>query len=211
MIGRLLGAAALTFALLPAAGAPASAGSCSPTKPPLDAASKQVARGDMLWVSRDGSVGITTPAGTGVVQVPNAGPMPLQAMLIDAQRNGQQQLIVSNGRGAHLYLVNGCDITTVVDQQGNPFVFDLQNLRGTGTGIGCSDFGDGRHLVALQAQVGPTGWTVRRTEIVLDGATAKLGRSDIVAAPSQQDPTVTAAQSITCGEQTITKDGVQQP
>lgn len=211
MIARLLAAAALAFALTPAAVAPASPGSCSPTKPPLDAASKQVARGDMLWVGRDGSVGITTPAGTGVVQVPNAGPMPLQAMLIDAQQNGQQQLIVSSGRDAHLYLVNGCDITTVVDQQGNPFVFDLQNLRGAGTGIGCSDFGDGRRLVALQAQVGDAGWTVRRTEIVLAGATATLGRSDTVAAPSQQDPAVTAAQSITCGEQAITKDGVQQP
>ena len=212
MIARLLAATALALAAVSGvATAPASAGPCSPIKPPLDAASKQVARGDMLWVSRDGSVGITTPAGTGVVQVPNAGPMPLQAFLVDAQQNGQQQLIVSNGRGAHLYLVNGCDITTVVDQQGNPFVFDLENLRGAGTGIGCADLGDGRHLVGLQAQVGDSGWTVRRTEIVLEGAIATLGRSDTVAASSQQDPAVTAAQSITCGDQTIAKDGVQQP
>lgn len=212
MIARRLLATALTFALAPAvASTPASAASCSPTKPPLDAASKQVAGGNMLWIGRDGSVGITTPAGTGVVQVPNAGPLPLQAMLVDAQQNGQQQLIVSNGRGAHLYLVNGCDITTVVDQEGKPFVFDLENLRGTGTGIGCAEIGDGRHLVGLQAQAGDSGWTVRRTEIVLNGATATLGRSDTVAAPSQQDPVVTAAQSITCGDQTIAEDGVQQP
>jgi hypothetical protein len=212
MITRLLRAAALALTVAPAVtAAPASAGPCSETKPPLDATSKQVGRGDMLWVGGDGSVGITTPAGTGVVQVANAGPLPLQALLIDAQQNGQQQLIVSNGRGAHLYLVSGCNITTVVDQQGNPFVFDLENLRGAGTGIGCSDLGDGRHLVGLQAQVGDSGWTVRRTEIVLDGATATLGRSDTVAASSAQDPAVTAAQTITCGDQTITKDGVQQP
>ncbi|MFZ0833915.1 MAG: hypothetical protein WAM92_12690, partial [Mycobacterium sp.] len=154
MIGRLFLAAALAMALAPAfATAPASAGPCSLAKPPLDAASKQVGHGDMLWVGRDGSVGITTPAGTGVVQVPNAGPMPLQAFLVDAQQDGQQQLIVSTGRGAHLYLVNGCDITTAVDAQGNPFVFDLENLRGAGTGIGCADLGGGRHLVGLQAQV----------------------------------------------------------
>jgi len=212
MIARLLLATALTFALAPAvATAPVSAGPCGQTKPPLDAASKQVGHGNMLWVGRDGSVGITTPAGTGVVQVPNAGPLPLQAMLVDAQLNGQQQLIVSNGRGAHLYLVNGCDITAVVDAQGNPFVFDLQNLRGAGTGIGCADLGGGRHLVGLQAQAGDGGWTVRRTEIVLDGVTATPGRSDTVSASSAQDPAVTAAQSITCGDQTIAKDGVQQP
>jgi hypothetical protein len=165
----------------------------------------------MLWISRTGSVGVTIPGGTGVVQVDNAGPMPLQALLVDAQQDGQRQLIVSNGRGAHLYQVSGCDITPVIDQQGQPFVFDLENLRGAGTGVGCIDMGQGRHLVALQAVLGPTGWTVRRTQIDFDGATAKLGRSDTVPAASAQDPAVTQAQTITCGDQTITNDGVQQP
>src|SRR6202035_2634329 len=143
---------------------PASATTCSATKPPLDAASKQIDRGDMLWVSHTGSVGITTPAGTGVVQVDNAGPLPLQALLVDAEQNAMRQLIVSNGRGAHVYLVSGCDITTVIDPQGAPFLFDLQNLRGNGTGIGCMDLGAGPHLAGLQATLGPTGWTVRRTQ-----------------------------------------------
>jgi hypothetical protein len=212
MLTRLLLGAALALAAVQALfSAPASADVCSQTRPPLDAASRQVGHGDMLWVSHTGSVGITVPAGTGVVQVSNAGPLPLQALLIDAQQNGQRQLIVSNGRGAHLYLVSGCDITPAIDQQGDPFVFDLENLRGTGTGIGCADMGDGRHLVGLQAVLGPTGWTVRRTQIDFDGATAKLGRSDTVAAASAQDPAVTDAQTISCGDQTITKDGVQQP
>jgi hypothetical protein len=212
MLTRVLLGAALAMAVAPAFPvAPASADVCSQTRPPLDAASKQVGRGDMLWISRTGSVGITIPAGTGVVQVDNAGPLPLQALLIDAQQNGQRQLIVSNGRGAHLYLVSGCDIASVIDQQGQPFVFDLENLRGSGTGVGCADLGDGRHLVSLQATLGPTGWTVRRTQIDFDGATAKPGRSDTVAAASAQDPSVTDAQTITCGDQTITKDGVQQP
>lgn len=216
MLTRLLpgfiGVTALAMAVLPAfPSAPASAEVCSQTKPPLDAASKQVGHGDMLWISHTGEVGVTIPAGTGMVHVDNAGPMPLQAMLVDAQQNGQRQLIVSNGRGAHLYQVSGCDITPVVDQQGEPFLFDMQNLRGTGTGVGCSDLGDGRHLVALQATLGPTGWTVRRTQIDFDGATAKPGRTDTVAAASAQDPAVTNAQTITCGDQTIAKDGVQQP
>jgi hypothetical protein len=189
----------------------ASADNCSQTKPPLDAASKQVDRGDMLWVSHTGAVGVTTPAGTGVVQVDNAGPIPLQALLIDAEQNAMRQLIVSNGRGAHLYLVSGCDITTVIDPQGAPFLFDLENLRGNGTGIGCLDIGAGPHLVGLQATLGPTGWTVRRTQIDFAGATATPGRSDTVPAASAQDPAVTQAQTISCRELTITKDGVQQP
>src|ERR1700741_2523751 len=132
LTGLLLGAA-LAPAAVQALPTPASADVCSQTRPPLDAASKQVGRADMLWVSRTGSVGVTIPAGTGVIQVANAGPQPLQALLIDAQQNGQRQLIVSNGRGAHLYLVSGCDITSVLDQQGQPFVFDQENLQGTGT------------------------------------------------------------------------------
>ena len=71
--------------------------------------------------------------------------------------------------------------------------------------------GDGRRLVALQALPGDTGWTVRRTEITFDGATATFGRSDVVAAASAQDPAVASAQTITCGNQSITTDGVQQP
>ena len=155
MSTRLLLGIALVVSAQVFTAAPAGADSCSQTKPPLDAASKQVDRGDMLWVSKTGMVGITTPAGTGVVQVDNAGPMPLQAMLIDAEQNAQRQLIVSNGRGAHLYQVNGCNITTVIDPQGAPFVFDQENLRGSGTGVGCLDLGDGPHLVGLQAHVGP--------------------------------------------------------
>lgn len=212
MLTRLLLGIALTVAFLPAVAAPhASADSCSQTKPPLDAASKQVDRGDMLWVSHTGAVGLTTPAGTGVVQVDNAGPMPLQALLIDAEQNAMRQLIVSNGRGAHLYLVSGCNITSVIDPLGAPFLFDLENLRGNGTGVGCMDLGAGPHLVGLQATLGLTGWTVRRTEIDFAGATATPGRSDTVPASSAQDPAVTQAQTISCRDLTITKDGVQQP
>jgi hypothetical protein len=209
---RLLLGFAVAVALTPALTAgPASADNCSQTKPPLDAASKQVAHGNMLWVSRTGSVGVTAPAGTGVVQIPNAGPQPVQAMLIDAQGDGQQQLVVSNGRAAYLYVVSGCELTPVVDKQGQPFVFDLQNLAGNGTGIACLDLGAGRRLVALQAlQNGPI-WTVRRTEIDLDRTTATPGRSDTVPAISQTDPTVASALTISCGDLTMSKDGVQQP
>lgn len=203
---------------------------CSPGGPPAGAASRPF-DGGIVWVSPaassdsssglvprpalspDGAglVGVTTAEGTGSVQVPSASPMPLQALVIDAEGNGDRQLIVSNGRVAHLYVLPGCQIATAVDAQGEPFLFDLENLRGNGTGIGCSDLGDGRHLVGLQALPDADGYVVRRTEIDLAGTTATIGRSDTVTGASQQDPAVASALTISCGELTMNQDGVQQP
>jgi hypothetical protein len=181
---------------------------------------------DTLWVGkyRDGDgrstrvVGITTASGANSdVQIASASPIPLTALAIDAQNDGGNQIIASDGRSARLYTFAECRLQAVVDGDGAPFVFDLQNLRGHGTGVGCSDLGPpsiGRHLVGLQALQSPpdTGqWTVRRTEIDLYGTLAKIGQSDTVAATSAQDPAVTSAQTISCGDLTISKDGVQQP
>ncbi len=183
---------------------------CTEDGPPPGSASKPY-DGGTVWISPDGLVGVTTAAGNGRIRVPGASPMPLQAMVIDAQANGQRQLIVSNGRVAHLFALDGCKIDTVYNGQGDPFLFDLQNLRGNGTGVGCSDLGDGPHLVGLQALPDGSGYTVRRTEIDLDGSIATIGRSDTVAGTSQQDPVVAWARTISCGERTMTQDGVQQP
>lgn len=167
--------------------------------------------GGTVWISPDGLVGVTTAGGSGRVRVPNASPMPLQALVIDAEGNGARQLIVSNGRVAHLFVLAGCKISAAYNGQGEPFTFDLENLRGNGTGVGCSDLGDGRRLVGLQALPDGAGYTVRRTEINLDGFTATIGASDTVTGTSQQDPVVASAMTISCGDQTIAKDGVQQP
>ncbi len=206
-----------------------AAGGCAPTgtTPPADMAQRKVSdldwdgRPDTLWVGEirednaqiDRVVGITTASGaTSQVKVNSASPIPLSALAIDAQQDGQHQIIVSDGRSAHLYVFAGCRIQTAADNQGAPFLFDLQNLRDQGTGVGCSDLGPpsaGRHLVGLQST--NTGqWTVRRTEIDLNGTLATIGESDTVAATSAQDPAVTSAQTISCGNLTITKDGVQQ-
>ncbi len=217
MIARLLTAAAVAAATLglataaPAVLPAAAADGCAPGRPPLDADSTPVDNGDMLWVSRDGVVGVTSPGGTGSVRVPNAGPQPLRALMFDAENNGQWQLIVSNGRVAHLFAVTGCEIAPVIGPDGKPFLFDLQNLRGNGTGVGCIDFGDGRVLVGLQALPQRNRWVVHRTEIDVDGTAATIGRSDTVTADSDQDPAVTSAQTITCGQRTMNQDGVRQP
>ena len=176
---------------------------CNEGGPPEGAATRAF-DGGTVWVSPNGLVGVTTAGGTGSLRVPSASPMPMQALVVDAQGDGQKQLIVSDGRAAHLYLLEGCRINQVFDRQGSPFVFDLQNLRGNGTGVGCEDLGDGRHLVALQALPGPDGAAMRRTEITIIESNAALGRSDTV-------PATPAASAITCGAQTMADDGVQQP
>jgi hypothetical protein len=212
------------------AGRSFAASGCAPggTPPPAGAAQRKVndldwdGQPDTLWVGqfRDGSgrtnrvVGVTTASGANSdVQVVSASPIPLAALAIDAQQDGQHQIIVSDGRGAHLFVFADCRIQTVADNQGAPFLFDLQNLRDHGTGVGCGDLGPpsaGRRLVGLQA-FNDGQWTVRRTEIDLNGTLATIGPSDTVTATSAEDPAVVSARTISCGELTIGKDGVQQP
>ncbi len=211
-----------------------AAAGCPPggTPPPAVAAQRQVANLDggdgpsTLWVgqSPDGPpsqghvsriVGVTTASGANSdVRILSASPIPLTALAIDAQDDGGNQIIVSDGRSARLYTFAECRLQAVVDREAAPFVFDLQNLRDHGTGVGCSDLGPpaaGRRLVGLQALQTNGQWTVRRTEIDVNGTLATIGRSDTVTATSAQDPAVTSAQTISCGDLTISKDGVQQP
>jgi hypothetical protein len=207
-----------------------AAGGCAPsgTPPPAGVAQREVddldwdGRPDTLWVGQsrdvngrtDRVVGVTTASGDNAqVEVTSASPIPLSALAVDAQQDGQHQIIVSDGRSAQLYVFANCRIQTVADNQGAPFLFDLQNLRDHGTGVGCADLGPsspGRHLVGLQALNNGL-WTVRRTEIDLNGTLATIGPSDTVTAASAQDPAVSSAQTISCGDLTLAKDGVQQP
>ncbi len=206
---RVLVAAMLGVALFNCAPAQADPFCLEDPTPP--GAATRPYDGGTVWITADGLVGVTTDGGSGRVRVPSASPMPLQAMVIDAEGNGEQQLIVSNGRVAHLFVLAGCKISAAYDGQGQPFEFDLQNLRGNGTGVGCSDLGDGRRLVGLQALPDGGGYTVRRTEINLDGFIATIGRSDTVPGTSLQDPIVAWAMTISCGDQTMAQNGVQQP
>lgn len=59
------------------------------------------------------------------MQVLSATPLPLAALVIDARDNGTHQLIVSDGRQAHFYVLCECRIKTVADSR-----------------VGCSDLGD---------------------------------------------------------------------
>ncbi|MGE2816112.1 hypothetical protein ACQI5H_13365 [Mycobacterium heidelbergense] len=208
--------AAASFGIAGAPPATADA-QCGPGGPPPGAASKDVSdaygQPATLWIT-DTIVGIATARGYGEAQIHSPSPLQRSALLIDAQQDGNHQIIVDTGREAILYAVSGCAITPVVDQRGEPFRFDRGHRSGNGDGIGCSDLGDGRRLVGLlqllDDQHNPL-LTVRRTEIDLDGATATIGRSDTVTATSVQDPAWSTAGGISCGDLTMQLDGVEAP
>lgn len=212
----LLAIAVASFGIAAAPPAIADAG-CGPGGPPPGAASTDVSavygQPATLWLT-DTDVGIATAQGYGEAKILSASPLQRSALLIDAQQDGNHQIIVDTGREAILYAVSGCTITPVVDQQGASFRFDLGHRRGNGDGIGCSDLGDGRRLVGLlqvrDEQDNPL-MAVRRTEIDLNGATARIGRSDTVPVSSHQDPAWTTAGAISCGDLTMQRDGVRAP
>lgn len=185
--------------------------------PPPDAVSKDVSavygQPATLWLSAT-KVGIQTPQGYSAAAVQSPSPLPRSAMMIDAQQEGAHQVIVDTGREAILYVVSGCTIAPAVDGQGLSFRFDIGHRRDVGDGIGCSDLGDGRHLVQLlqlrDDQRNPL-LVVRRTEIDLNGPLATIGRSDTVTAASEQDPAWTTAAGISCGDLTMAGDGIEAP
>jgi hypothetical protein len=167
----------------------------------------------VLWITNT-IVGIATAQGYGEAEIRSPSPLQRSALLIDAQQDGNHQIIVDTGREAILYTVSGCAITPVVDEQGASFRFDLGHRMGKGDGLGCSDLGDGRHLIGLlqlRDEQDKALLAVRRTEIDLDGATATIGHSDAVIATSDRDSAWTTAGIISCGDLTMQRDGVQAP
>jgi len=222
-IARLMTAVATTAIAVSALGiihAPhaVAEGNCGPDAgPPPKSASKDVSdiygQPATLWLSRY-VVGITTPQGYGSAKIVTASPMIPTAMLVDAQQDGNHQIIVDTGREAILYTLSGCSIKPTVDQQGDEFWFDVGHRHSRGDGVGCSDLGDGRRLVQLlqmRDDLDRPLLTVRRTEVELDGDSVTTGRSDTVTATSEQDPAWTTAAGISCGDLTVARDGVVAP
>jgi hypothetical protein len=218
---KMLGiVSALAMTALGTVTAPTAAAdtACTPGgRPPRDATSKDVSdvygQRATLWVS-DTAVGITTPEGTGQAAIESASPLQRSALLVDAQQDGNHQIIVDTGREAILYVVSGCTIAPAVDEHGDSVRLDIGHRRGLGDGVGCSDLGDGRHLtqlIQLRDDLDNPLMVVRRTEIDMNGSTATTGRSDTVTATSEHDPAWTSASNISCGDLTIARDGVAAP
>lgn len=163
---------------------------------------------DELWLGggQDRTLGVRTASGA-VFSVEFSAGAP-QAATALGQRLGDGSAIVllNTGRSASLYAVIGCELTPTMNEDGEPYIFDL-GFTGYGTGVGCVDLGGGLQLVGLLAESGESGetFTVTRTAIELAdaGSSANNGETETVATGvDPQDPAVVSAQDVSCGDAT---------
>ena len=211
-----------TAALAGAGPAPTPASGCAPTGTgvPADAASKQVidvdgdGRPDTGWLSSDGNTfGITTASGaTFSVPIELAGGGPRKVLVEDTDGHGTIAALASDGRTVELLIVKNCGLFPATNAQGAHYEFDL-GLRGTGTGVGCSQAAGtpGRSLVGLNMHLNPAGQpdSVYRTQIILDGSSARNGAIDTI--PTTNNPSAAqSANTISCGNLTMTHDGITE-
>lgn len=189
---------------------------------PAGAASQQTidvdgdGRLDTTWIATGKGptmVGIVTATGGGS-QIPydSASPIPRRVLVVNADEQGPVEIIVTDGRGASLYAFMDCQIQPVRNVQGQTYEFDLQNLRGMGTGVGCIATSKGRRLVGLQADdrtASKVSWS--STVVELDGLEATNGAkaSGTYALPADQTKAALLSQ-IACGNRTMAADGLTE-
>ncbi|WP_147795948.1 hypothetical protein [Cellulomonas sp. Y8] len=165
---------------------------------------------DQLWIADDGAartVGVSTAAGATLTHpVDLAGPAGATAFALRPDPAEPAMVLVSDNRVADLLVVQDCALVAATDTRGEPWQFD-QGFAGQGTGVGCVDLdGDGAlDLVGLNL----VDDSVTRTLIHVDGTTASAGTSDEVAAGT--DAARETARAITCGDRTLSADGVHEP
>jgi len=165
---------------------------------------------DRLWIADDGgtrTVGVSTAAGATLTHpVDLAGPAGATAFALRPDPAEPALVLVSDNRVADLLVVQDCALVAATDTRGEPWQFD-QGFAGQGTGVGCVDLdGDGTlDLVGLNL----VDDTVTRTLIHVDGTVASAGTSDEVAAGT--DAARETARAITCGDRTLSADGVHEP
>jgi hypothetical protein len=166
---------------------------------------------------RDGSrrVGILTAAGGGAVtDIESASPVGLRLLVANVDQQGPVELLVSDNRTVYLLAFVDCGIVPITNPEGEPYLFDLQNLRGHGTGVGCVATPGGRRLAGLQAHDTATGDTVpwSRTIVELDGTHARNGATTTgTFTRGRDDAAIDLLHTVSCGDLTIERDGIAQP
>lgn len=166
-------------------------------------------RPDTEWLSLDGGLrfGVTTASGATFSYALNTASPASRAGFV-ARLNGNQIIsIADDDRAAYIHVVEDCAFVQPKDPQGVDYTFDMQNLRGNGTGVGCSDGA----LVGYQATSTAAGFTVEQTVVNLgqNGSLATNGATSTVATDAPSDtPLVEAAQTISCGTVTVANGGV---
>ena len=194
---------------------------CAPagTGVPAGATSKQIidvdgdGRPDTGWISGGTNFGITTASGANFsIPMELAGGGPRSVLVENTDGTGTIAALASDGRTVELLLVRNCGLYPAKNPQGQNYEFDL-GFRGTGTGVGCSQVAgtSGRSLVGLNVHLDAAGQPqdVRRTQIIIDGTSARNGATDTVAAAGNP-AAVQSGTQISCGELTMGRDGVTE-
>lgn len=115
--------------------------------------------------------------------------------------------LLTDGRGAYVHVIASCKFVQPKDSKGVPYTFDLQDLRGNGTGVGCVS----GNLVGYLAKGDGSTFTVTQTIVRLsaDGTTASNGATSTIATGIvASDPRVKTAESVTCGDDNVASAGV---
>jgi hypothetical protein len=172
-------------------------------------------RPDTEWIAdqpdSSGGVAFGVRTASGAVfaaTIRSASPVARSVMFADVTGHGEVIALASDGRQVLLYGVSACQIIPEKNLQGQQYAFDL-GFTGFGTGVGCVDAdGDGTtDLVGLKLNSEANGpGTITRTIIELHGANARNGASDTV--PVTRASMADEARSITCGDLTMTANGV---
>ncbi len=194
---------------------------CAPvgTGVPAGATSKQIVdadgdgRPDTGWISGGTNFGITTASGASFsIPMELAGGGPRSVLVENTDGKGTIAALASDGRTVELLLVRNCGLYPAKNPQAQNYEFDL-GFRGTGTGVGCSQVAgtSGRSLVGLNVHLDAAGQPqdVRRTQIIIDGTSARNGATDTVAAAGNP-AAVQSGTQISCGELTMSRDGVTE-
>jgi hypothetical protein len=195
----------------PTPGCPSTPGTATPagavTRATIDVDGD--GRVDTEWLSDSGALrfGVTTATGATFSYALNtASPAPREGFV--AKLNNKQTIsIADDNRAAYIHVIKDCAFVQPKDSHGTDYFFDMQNLRGNGTGVGCSD----GTLVGYKATKLSAGYTVKQTvvDLNLSGTVATNGStSTIVTGAASSDPRVLAAQTISCGTVTVANGGV---
>ncbi|WP_432457365.1 hypothetical protein [Cellulomonas iranensis] len=208
----------------PAASPTATAG-CAPTGdgPPAGADVREVVdvdgdgRPDQAWLTggADRRIGITTASGaTFSAAIDSASPVPASAVVQRVQADAIPVVLVDLGREARLWSVVDCGLVAPTNAQGQAYTFD-RGFAGQGTGVGCTQDGGALRLAGLDAVSADGGtFTVTRTWVDLGdgGRTARNGAAvQVATGAAADDPVVTTAQQVSCGDLLAGRDGPVEP
>ncbi len=171
-------------------------------------------RTDREWIASVGGAtefGVTTASGaTFSYSVTSASPIQRDGFV--ARLTSSRVIsMLTDGRQAYLHVLANCAFVQPASSDGKPYTFDLQNLRGNGTGVGCIAADNGAEIVGYQATSVNGGTTVKQTIIQLDasGTRASNGAVSTVATGAASTSAIAvAANTVSCGSVSVASGGV---